>query len=224
MKKSDFIEFLLREGVLVFGDFTTKSGRKTPYFLNLGHIYRGSQLWTLASAYSDYIVEHYSERVNNLFGPAYKGIPLGTAIAACLYREHCVDMATSFNRKEIKDHGEGGNLLGNPYRDATSKWNTLIVEDVTTAGTSIRETMPLLKAKPTVHVVGLLVAVDRGEKGESGKSALAEVGENYGLETGALCNVWDIVELVKAKVDAGEWPSERLDAMYRYLEMYGAVK
>lgn len=222
MEKQIFIEFLIEEKVLVFGDFTTKSGRKTPYFLNLGQIFRGAQLNTLATAYADALVEVFGTHINNLFGPAYKGIPLGTAVALQLFKGYNLNVATSFNRKEVKDHGEGGSLLGNPYTEAHELWHTVIIEDVTTAGTSIHETLPLLKARPQILVEGLLVAVDRCEKGPSGQSALKELALQYGLKTASLCTVWDILKHVQKKVNRGVWSKDRLDSMLAYLDQYGS--
>jgi orotate phosphoribosyltransferase len=189
-EQREFIEFMVRAGVLTFGDFTAKSGRKTPYFVNTGKYRTGSQLRYLARAYAAAIERRLGRDVDVLFGPAYKGIPLVVATSIEL-AERGHDVGFCFNRKEAKDHGEGGSLVG---------WNlkagdrVLIVEDVTTAGTSIRETVPLLRATAGVTLAGLVVAVDRKERGTTEQSALAEVGATYAMPTFSIVTIDDIVE------------------------------
>ena len=193
--KGEFIEFMLRSGVLLFGDFTTKSGRKTPYFVNTGRFRTGAQLARLGSWYARAIVQHFGTDFDALFGPAYKGIPLGVAAGIALANEHGKDAGVVFNRKEAKDHGEGGRLVGYEPKDGD---RIVIVEDVTTAGTSIRETLPLLKAAADCKPIGLVVAVDRGERGPQGagsdRTALEEVGAELGLKTAAIVTVHDVLE------------------------------
>ncbi|MEY4103888.1 MAG: Orotate phosphoribosyltransferase, partial [Planctomycetota bacterium] len=169
-----FVDFMLRVGVLTFGDFTTKSGRKTPYFVNTGRYRSGSQLVELGRAYADAIERSFPGGFDCLFGPAYKGIPLVVAISMA-FAERGREVEFCFNRKEAKDHGEGGVLVGRPLKDGD---RVLIVEDVTTAGTSIRETVPLLRAAADIRLAGLVVSVDRQERASesSTHSALAEVG------------------------------------------------
>jgi orotate phosphoribosyltransferase len=186
----EFIDFMVRAGVLTFGDFTAKSGRKTPYFVNTGKYRTGSHLRYLAQAYSVAIEQRLGREFDVLFGPAYKGIPLVTATSIEL-TERGHDVGFCFNRKEAKDHGEGGSLIGWTLKSGD---RVLIVEDVTTAGTSIRETVPLLRAAADVTLAGLVVAVDRKERGTTEKSALAEVSETYRMPTFSIVTIDDIVE------------------------------
>ena len=156
--QEEFIEFLVHCGVLTFGDFTTKSGRQTPYFVNTGMVRTGSQMECFASFYAQTIAERIGGDFDLLFGPAYKGIPLVTAVSGCLAREHGIDRGFCFDRKEAKDHGEGGTLVGSIPVDGN---RVLLVEDVTTAGTSIRETVPKLQAIADIELAGLVISVDR---------------------------------------------------------------
>jgi orotate phosphoribosyltransferase len=188
----EFLDFCVRAQVLLFGDFTTKSGRNTPYFVNTGRFRTGAQLERLGGWYARAIVQHFGRDFDALFGPAYKGIPLAVAAGIALAREpHRKDAGVVFNRKEAKEHGEGGVLVGHELKDGD---RVIVVEDVTTAGTSIRETLPLLKAAARVSVVGLVVAVDRGERGPAGTgTALQAVGEEFGLKTAAIVTVHDAI-------------------------------
>jgi orotate phosphoribosyltransferase len=192
--KEEFIEFMVRSNVLTFGDFIAKSGRRTPYFVNTGKYRTGSQLEKLAAAYADAIVRHLGSDFDVLFGPAYKGIPLAVAISIELSRRG-QDVGFCFNRKEAKDHGEGGSLVG---WELAEGHRVLIVEDVTTAGTSIRETVPLLKSAANVTLAGLVVAVDRMERGTGDVSALVEVGETYRMKTFSIVNIEEIVSYLSA--------------------------
>lgn len=188
--KQRFIEFMVRTGVLLFGDFTAKSGRKTPYFVNAGRYRTGAQLRELAGFYADTIEAHFARDFDVLFGPAYKGIPLATATSMVL-AERGHDVGFCFNRKEAKDHGEGGTLVGQELRDGT---RVLLVEDVTTAGTSIRETVPLLTRAANVEVVGLVVSVDRQERSTSStRSALSEVADEFRMKA---CSIVTIEEII----------------------------
>lgn len=190
--KCDFIDFMCEAGVLTFGDFITKSGRPTPYFVNTGRYTRGSQMQTLGTAYAQTIVRAFGRDFDVLFGPAYKGIPLVVATAEALAAQHDLDVSICFNRKEAKDHGEGGVLVGHPLADGD---RVLIIEDVTTAGTSIRETVPILQAAAAIDLKGLIISVDRMEKGPTGKgSALEEVGQTFSMRTEAIVDLDDIVE------------------------------
>lgn len=209
--KRDFIDFMMEVGVLTFGDFTTKSGRKTPYFVNTGLYRTGSQLDRLGEFYADTIAGSVGTDFDVLFGPAYKGIPLVVAAASALSRRGH-DVAFCFNRKEAKDHGEGGALVGHPLRDGD---RVLIVEDVTTAGTSIRETVPLLKQAADIQLAGLVVSVDRAERGKGERSALAEVGGEFSMPTFSIVTVHEIIE----HVDLAPEDRARMDA---YLAEYGA--
>lgn len=192
-KKRDFIEFMCASGVLTFGDFITKSGRPTPYFINTGNYTTGSEMRTLGEAYARTVMEQFNGEFDVIFGPAYKGIPLVVATSVALLDHHGLDVPFCFNRKEAKDHGEGGVLVGHPPRDGD---RVLILEDVTTRGTSIRETVPILRQAAEVEVVGLIVSVDRQEKGQGDEtSALAEVAEEFGLRA---CPIVTIDEIVAA--------------------------
>jgi orotate phosphoribosyltransferase len=185
-----FVEFLVRADVLTFGDFTTKSGRATPYFLNFGRVRTGSQVAALGRFYADRVVEVFGRDVDVLFGPAYKGIPLAVATAIALAEHHDLDVAWCFDRKEAKDHGEGGRLVGHAPRDGD---RVVVVEDVTTAGTSIRQTVPLLRAAADVDLRGLVVSVDRAERGTGDTSALAEIADEFGMTTTAITDIDAVV-------------------------------
>jgi orotate phosphoribosyltransferase len=187
----EFVEFMVAADVLSFGDFTTKSGRPTPYFVDAGRYRTGRQVARLGRYYARAVVDAFGDGVDVLFGPAYKGIPLAVTTAIALAEDHGRDVAFCFDRKEAKDHGEGGVLVGHPLRDGD---RVVIVEDVTTAGTSIRETVPVLRAAADVELVGLVVSVDRRERGtRGGVSALEEVGEEFGLATTAIVTIDDVV-------------------------------
>lgn len=189
--KKEFIEFMVDCGVLKFGDFTTKSGRKTPFFINAGFYRTGSQLRKLGEYYAKAISEAFGLDFDVLFGPAYKGIPLSVAASMAISEFYEKEIRYCSNRKEVKDHGDKGILLGGPIQDNDK---IIIIEDVTTAGTSIGETMPILKAQGNVCVLGLVVSVDRMEKGQGTKSALDEIEENYGLKTTAIVTMEEVVE------------------------------
>jgi orotate phosphoribosyltransferase len=185
-----FVEFLWECEALTFGDFVTKSGRPTPYFVDAGRIGSGARLRRLGEFYAEAIDERFGNGVDVLFGPAYKGIPLAVSTGIALAdRGH--DVGVCFDRKEAKDHGEGGSLVGHRPRAGE---RVVIVEDVTTAGTSVRQTVPVLHAIPGVEVVGLVVGVDRQERGSRpDRSALDELAHELGLATVALAGLDDIV-------------------------------
>ena len=189
--KQEVIEFMVDCKVLKFGDFVTKSGRKTPFFINTGFYRTGSQLRKLGQYYATAIKEKYGTDFNILFGPAYKGIPLSVTTAAALDEMYGADIGYCSNRKEVKDHGDTGILLGSPIADGDK---VVIIEDVTTAGTSIEETLPIIKAQGNVDVMGLVVSVDRMERGKGTKSALCEIEENYGIKTTAIVTMADVIE------------------------------
>jgi len=188
--KREFIEFMVECDVLRFGDFTAKSGRKTPYFINAGRFRTGAQLDRLARHYAQAIHDTLGDSFDVLFGPAYKGIPLAAATAVALYQNYGRDVGYCFNRKESKDHGEGGSLVGHELRDGD---RVLIIEDVTTAGTSIRETVPLLQGAAKVKLAGLVVAVDRMERGAGALNALTEVGQAYDMPTFAIVTIEEVI-------------------------------
>ncbi|MFC1764914.1 orotate phosphoribosyltransferase [Planctomycetota bacterium] len=187
--KEDFITFMVECGVLTFGDFTTKSGRRTPFFINTGNYKTGAQMSRLGAFYAAAIKDCFGD-VDVLFGPAYKGIPLVVTASIALADKHDTDVAFCFNRKEVKDHGEGGSLVGKKLADGD---HVLIVEDVTTAGTSIRETVPVLQAAAQVRLAGLIVSVDRMERGTGDKGALQEIQESFGMKTASIVNLEEIV-------------------------------
>jgi orotate phosphoribosyltransferase len=189
--KREFIEFMIDCQVLKFGDFVTKSGRKTPFFVNTGFYRTGAQLRKLGTYYAKAIYEKFGLDFDVLFGPAYKGIPLTVAATIAISEQYEKEIRYCSNRKEVKDHGDTGILLGSPIQDGD---RVVIIEDVTTAGTSIKETLPIIKAQGEVHPVGLVVSVDRMERGQGKKSALAEIEELYGLQTTAIVTMEEVVE------------------------------
>lgn len=219
--KKDFIEFMVDCSVLKFGDFVTKSGRKTPFFVNTGFYRTGGQLSRLGEYYAKAIENKFGFDFDVLFGPAYKGIPLSVAAAMAISRIYNKDVKYCSNRKEVKDHGDKGILLGSPIADGDK---VVIIEDVTTAGTSIGETLPILKAQGEVDVLGLVVSVDRMERGQGEKSALAEIEEKYGLKTTAIVTMAEVVEHlynrpVNGRIIIDDDLKAAIDAYY---EIYGA--
>ena len=218
--KSEFIDFMVESDVLKFGDFTLKSGRKSPFFMNAGAYVTGSQLKRLGEYYAKAIHANYGDDFDVLFGPAYKGIPLSVASSIAMSELYDVNVAYCSNRKEEKDHGDTGILLGSPL-SADSR--VVMIEDVTTSGKSIRETMPILKAQGVNDVIGLVVSVNRMEKGTGDKGALEEIGEEYGIKTTAIVTMEEIVEHLYNKPYNGNVIIDneikaRIDAYY---EQYG---
>lgn len=189
--KLDFIEFMVDSGVLTFGDFTTKSGRKTPFFINTGNYTTGRQLNRLGDYYAKAIKDSFGTDFDVLFGPAYKGIPLSVATAISLSSSYGANVNYCSSRKEAKDHGDAGILLGGPIKDGQK---ILLIEDVTTAGTSIRETIPMLSSLASVDVIGLIISVDRMERGQNEISALKELEQEYGIRTEAIVTMEEVVE------------------------------
>jgi len=188
--KKEFIEFMVRSKVLTFGDFVTKSGRKTPFFINTGNYSTGSQLEKLGRYYAEAVNKNLGTDFNVLFGPAYKGIPLAVATSIALSAHHQHNVSFCFNRKEAKDHGEGGVVVGHKFRAGDK---AVIIEDVTTAGTSVRESVPIIKNNTGADVVGLVVSVDRMERGTGTKSALNELRDEFGIRAFAIVNIEEIV-------------------------------
>ena len=218
--KQEFIEFMIDCNVLKFGDFVTKSGRNTPFFVNTGFYRTGAQLKRLGSYYAQAIHDTFGLDFDVLFGPAYKGIPLTVAATMEIAKKYDRDIRYCSNRKEIKDHGDKGILLGSPIKDGD---RVIIIEDVTTAGTSIQETLPIIKAQGSVSVQGLVVSVDRMERGQGTKSALAEIEENYGIKTAAIVTMEEVVEHLynkpyKGNVIIDDPLKQAIDAYY---EKYG---
>jgi len=188
--KQRFVEFMVACDVLTFGDFVTKSGRRTPYFVNTGRYRTGDQIRQLGEFYAEAIEQSFGLEFDVLFGPAYKGIPLAVTTAIALAAGHGKDIGFCFNRKEVKDHGEGGSLVGCELHDGD---RVVIIEDVTTAGTSIRDTVPLLQASADVELAGLIISVDRMEKGTGDRGALAELQETFGMATAAIVTLDEVV-------------------------------
>lgn len=219
--KQEFIEFMVDCNVLKFGDFVTKSGRNTPFFINTGFYRTGSQLKKLGEYYARAINEAYGTDFDILFGPAYKGIPLSVAASVALDGLYGAKVGYCSNRKEIKDHGDKGILLGSPIEDGNK---VVIIEDVTTAGTSIDETLPIIKAQGAVDIVGLIISVDRMERGKGEKSALEEIRLKYGIKTTSIVTMAEVVEHLynrpyKGRVIIDDALKADID---RYYEQYGA--
>lgn len=189
--KKEFIEFMVDSNVLKFGEFALKSGRKSPFFMNAGAYVTGSQLRRLGQFYAQAIHDNYGTDFDVLFGPAYKGIPLAVATTIAFSELYGRDIRYCSNRKEIKDHGDVGILLGSDLNDGDK---VVIIEDVTTSGKSIEETFPILTAQANVDVVGLMVSLNRQERGKTQQNALAEIREVYGIETGAIVTMEEVVE------------------------------
>ena len=212
--KKDFITFMMSADVLRFGEFKTKSGRLTPYFVNTGNYKTGAQIAALGKFYANLIKETCSDQFEAMFGPAYKGIPLATAAAASLARDHGIDKPYFITRTEVKDHGEGGSLVG--YKPVDGD-RVIIIEDVITAGTAIRETMPILTGCAKVEVPDMFISVNRCEVGQNaGKTAVMEVYDEFGIQVHPIVTVADIHEFLKEeRYDAGI-----LARMEQYMEQY----
>ncbi|MFT5289437.1 MAG: orotate phosphoribosyltransferase [Planctomycetota bacterium] len=221
----EFIDFMVRSEVLIFGDFTTKSGRKTPYFVNTGAYRTGDQIARLAETYARTIVARIEDgtisEFDFLFGPAYKGIPLATATALVLARDHGTNVGYCFDRKEEKDHGEGGKLVGWKPADGD---RVLLIEDVTTAGTSIRQSAPMLRRVAGVELGGLIVSVDRQERGQADSSALDELATEFSMPTFAIVTIDQIVEHLREHAVDGKriLDEAALGRIQAYREEWGA--
>ena len=221
--KSEFIEFMVDSKVLKFGDFTLKSGRKSPFFMNAGAYVTGTQLMKLGEYYAKAIHDRYGDDFDVLFGPAYKGIPLTVATTIAYSKLFGKEIRYCSNRKEVKDHGDAGILLGSNLKDGD---RVVIIEDVTTSGKSMEETVPIVRAQADVTIVGLMVSLNRQERGKGDKSALDEIKDLYGFETEAIVSMEEVVEALYNKEVNGEVLIDdemkaRIDAYY---EQYGAVK
>lgn len=212
--KHEFIKFLESAGVLKFGDFTAKSGRKIPYFINAGEIKTGDQIRRLGKFYAKAYFEKMGKNESVLYGPAYKGIPIAVSVASALSEEG-LDLPFFFNRKEEKDHGEGGVFVG--FKPSEGQ-KIVIVEDVITAGTAIRESMQILSSLSGCEVAAVFVMVDRCEKGKTEKSAMAEIGEEYGFPVYSVVNVYDIIEYLSENPEN----AENIARIKAYLEINGA--
>ncbi|MCX9442623.1 orotate phosphoribosyltransferase [Vibrio cholerae] len=206
----EFIEFALEKQVLKFGEFTLKSGRKSPYFFNAGLFNTGRDLARLGRFYAAALVDSGIE-FDVLFGPAYKGIPIATTTAVALADHHNVDTPYCFNRKEAKDHGEGGNLVGSKLEG-----RVMLVDDVITAGTAIRESMELIQANKA-DLAGVLVAIDRQEKGKGELSAIQEVERDFGCAVISIVSLTDLITYLEQQGNN----TEHLEAVKAYRAQYG---
>ena len=218
--KQEFIEFMVDSQVLKFGEFTLKSGRKSPFFMNAGAYVTGSQLRKLGEYYAKAIHDNYGTDFDVLFGPAYKGIPLSVATTIAFSELYGKDIRYCSNRKEVKDHGDTGILLGSPIKDGD---RVVIIEAVTTSGTSIEETFPIIRAQGDVTILGLMVSLNRMERGKGEKSALEEIKELYGFDANAIVSMAEVVEHLynreyKGQVVINDTIKAAIDAYY---EQYG---
>ena len=220
--KKEFIDFMVESKVLKFGDFTLKSGRKSPFFMNAGAYVTGYQLKKLGEYYAKAIHDVYGDDFDVLFGPAYKGIPLSVTTAIAYSELYGKEVRYCSNRKELKDHGDTGILLGSKLKDGD---RVVIIEDVTTSGKSIEETFPIIKAQADVTIVGLIVSLNRMEKGlNTDKCALDEIKETYGIPTAAIVSMADVTEALYNKEVNGEVLIDDTikEAIDKYYEEYGA--
>lgn len=218
--REEFISFMVRSGVLTFGDFTTKSGRKTPYFINTGNYKTGAQAAKLGDYYAACIQENAPDGIDCLFGPAYKGIPLVVTAAASLSRNYGRDLPYCFNRKEVKDHGEGGSMVG--YKPQNGD-RVAIVEDVVTAGTAVRESLELFKSLGDMKVTHLFVSADRMERGTRECTTLDELREDFGIQVCPIVTIREIISfLYNNPVDGKIYIDDPMrDRMEAYLSEYG---
>ncbi len=212
--KYEFIKFLESAGVLKFGDFTAKSGRKIPYFINAGDIKTGEQIRKLGEFYAKAYFEKIGSKKAVLYGPAYKGIPIAVSVSVAL-SEHGLDVPFFFNRKEEKDHGEGGVFVG--YKPLPGD-DVVIVEDVITAGTAIRESMSVLSSLEGINVKAVFVMVDRKEKGKTEKSAMSEISDEFGFPVYSVVDVYDIIEYLENDPEN----RENVERIKNYLTINGA--
>ncbi len=215
--KKEFVQFMLDCNALKFGDFTLKSGRKSPFFMNAGAYVTGGQLSRLAKAYAKAIHDNFGLDFDVLFGPAYKGIPLAAATVIAIYDLYGKEVRYCSNRKEVKDHGDTGILLGSKLRDGD---RVIMIEDVTTSGKSMEETVPIVRAQADVTIKGLIVSLNRNERGKGNETALQEVSKLYGFPTAAIVSMPEVIEILEeqGKLDADL--KARLDDYYA---QYGPI-
>lgn len=219
--KKEFIEFMVESEVLKFGEFTLKSGRKSPFFMNAGAYVTGSQLTRLGEYYAKAIHEEFGDDFDVLFGPAYKGIPLSVVTAMAFHKLYGKEVRYCSNRKEVKDHGDTGILLGSDLHDGDK---VVMIEDVTTSGKSIEETYPILKAQADVDIKGLMVSLNRNEHGKSADTtALKEVSKLYGFPTAAIVSMPEVMEYLYNREVAGKVviDDKIMDALKSYYDEYG---
>ena len=215
--KSEFIDFMIESDVLKFGDFTLKSGRKSPFFMNAGAYVTGTQLRKLGEYYAKAIHDNYGLDFDILFGPAYKGIPLSVATTMAISELYGKDIKYCSNRKEVKDHGDTGILLGSKIKDGD---RVVIIADVPTSGKSIEETFPIIKAQADVEIKGLMVSLNRCERGKGEKSALQEIQELYGFPANAIVSMEEVVEYLYNRTHDGKIIID--DAMKASIDAYYA--
>ena len=213
--KQKFIRFMVQNEVLCFGDFMLKSGRKAPYFINAGKYRTGSQIAELGEYYAACYLEH-GVVADTLVGPAYKGIPLAVSTAVALAKNHGVDVGFCFDRKEVKDHGEGGMFVGQALRGGDK---VAIIEDVMTSGKALREILPKLKQEADVRIEAMIISVDRQEKGTGEKSAVQEAYDEFGVKVYSMVTMQDIIDAIEDGTIEGR---EYLQAMKDYRKTYGA--
>lgn len=215
--KQEFIDFMLESKVLKFGDFTLKSGRKSPFFMNAGGYVTGQQLMKLGEYYAKAIVDTYGTDFDVLFGPAYKGIPLAVVTAIAMHTLYGKEVRYCSDRKEAKDHGaDKGGFLGSKLQDGD---RVIMIEDVTTSGKSMEETVPKVRSAANVQIVGLMVSLNRNEKGKGNKTALKEVSELYGFPTAAIVSMPEVIAYLGDQLDPEL--KARIDAYY---QEYGATE
>ncbi|MCQ2520448.1 MAG: orotate phosphoribosyltransferase [Lachnospiraceae bacterium] len=221
--KQEFVQFMVESDVLKFGDFTLKSGRKSPFFMNAGAYVTGYQLMKLGEYYAQAIHDKFGDDFDVLFGPAYKGIPLSVATVIAYSKLFGKEIRYCSNRKEVKDHGDVGILLGSKLKDGD---RVVIIEDVTTSGKSIEETFPIITEQAKIEIKGLMVSLNRCEKGKGEKCALDEIKDLYGFETAAIVSMDEVKEYLHNKEINGRVVID--DAIYAaiedYYKLYGAVK
>jgi orotate phosphoribosyltransferase len=216
----DFIDFLVSSEALAFGDFTLKSGRKAPYFINTGKFESGAHIAKLGSFYAARVAQFGLDKVDVVFGPAYKGIPLAVTTAMALYLNHGKTVTFAFDRKEAKDHGDAGKVVGHKLRDGEK---VLIVEDVITAGTTLREVVPLLRELAAVEIAGVLISVNRCEKGTGNLSAAQEAEQSLGVPVIEIVTIHQMVEYLSRENKSGvKLSAEQQQRIAAYLKEYGA--
>ena len=220
--KKEFINFLLESNSLKFGEFTLKSGRLSPYFLNTGMLYTGEAINRLGNFYASAITDNVKEQYSSIFGPAYKGIPLAIAAVNSLYANYKINVNYSFNRKEAKDHGDMGLIVGKTLSESDS---VIIVDDVITAGTAVRETIDILASQGNPKILGVVISVDRMEKGTGEKSAIQEISESDNIKFFPIVNILDILEFLKDSTlrEKFEIKSEMIAKMEEYRSKYGVA-
>ncbi len=211
IKREEFLDFILDADALRFGEFTLKSGRKSPFFINTGLFTNGSQLDKLAEFYAKAIYEKWGLDFDVLFGPSYKGIPLCVATSMAIYRLYGKEVRYCSNRKEIKDHGDTGILLGSKLKKGD---RVLIIEDVTTSGASIEETVPIIRMQGDVEIIGLIVSIDRNERGKTPMTALKEIEKKYGFKAEAIISMLEIIDIMEKNGRLSPSLKKELDDYY----------